>query len=247
MALPLLPLALSILLLSASSAQALRFVIDRKECFAHPVEYDGDLVHVSYVVVKSDSTWGFEQAGVDLVVEGPGGIQAYDVRNKPEEKSQFVAHSKGLYKFCFHNLSPVHETIAFDVYVGHFPPPDDHAKDDHIDPLMGQIARLEEALYSVSFEQHWLQAQTERQSVCKCIVAWLLNSFLFSVSRPRGVTDWLVFGLGSGFMVLAVNNAMSKRVVYKAVVESAALISASLLQVYLLRRLFEKRFASSRV
>ncbi|EFJ16102.1 hypothetical protein SELMODRAFT_116990 [Selaginella moellendorffii] len=209
MALPLLPLALSILLLSASSAQALRFVIDRKECFAHPVEYDGDLVHVSYVVVKSDSTWGFEQAGVDLVVEGPGGIQAYDVRNKPEEKSQFVAHSKGLYKFCFHNLSPVHETIAFDVYVGHFPPPDDHAKDDHIDPLMGQIARLEEALYSVSFEQHWLQAQTERQSV--------------------------------------LNNAMSKRVVYKAVVESAALISASLLQVYLLRRLFEKRFASSRV
>ncbi|EFJ08001.1 hypothetical protein SELMODRAFT_132599 [Selaginella moellendorffii] len=209
MALPLLPLALSILLLSATSAQALRFVIDRKECFAHPVEYDGDLVHVSYVVVKSDSTWAFEQAGVDLVVEGPGGIQAYDVRNKPEEKGQFVAHSKGLYKFCFHNLSPVHETIAFDVYVGHFPPPDDHAKDDHIDPLMGQIARLEEALYSVSFEQHWLQAQTERQSV--------------------------------------LNNAMSKRVVYKAVVESAALISASLLQVYLLRRLFEKRFASSRV
>lgn len=47
--------------------------------------------------------------------------------------------------------------------------------------------------------------------------------------------------------IFAVNEAMGKRAIYKAVFESAALISASVLQVYLLRRLFEKKLGTSRV
>lgn len=46
----------------------IRFVMDREECFSHKVEYDGDTVHVSFVVVKTDSAWHFTQDGVDLVV-----------------------------------------------------------------------------------------------------------------------------------------------------------------------------------
>lgn len=54
-----------------SSLQAvvgIRFVIDREECFSHNVQYEGDTVHVSFVVIKSDSAWHYSQDGVDLVV-----------------------------------------------------------------------------------------------------------------------------------------------------------------------------------
>jgi len=45
----------------------------------------------------------------------------------------------------------------------------------------------------------------------------------------------------------AVNDAMSRRAVHKAIFESAALIGASALQVYLLQRLFERKLGTSRV
>lgn len=45
----------------------------------------------------------------------------------------------------------------------------------------------------------------------------------------------------------AVNEAMSRRAVYKAFWESTALVGASVLQVYLLRRLFERKLGMSRV
>ena len=30
---------------------------------------------------------------------------------------------------------------------------------------MEQISKLEEALYNIQFEQHWLEAQTDRQAI----------------------------------------------------------------------------------
>ena len=36
---------------------------------------------------------------------------------------------------------------------------------EHIEPVMLQIEKLEEALYSIQFEQHWLLAQTDRQAI----------------------------------------------------------------------------------
>lgn len=30
---------------------------------------------------------------------------------------------------------------------------------------MDQISKLEEALYNIQFEQHWLEAQTDRQAI----------------------------------------------------------------------------------
>lgn len=161
-------LSVFILLVLLSSSQAvfgIRFVIDREECFSHNVEYDGDTVHVSFVVIKSDAAWHYSEDGVDLVVKGPSGNQIHDYRDKTSEKFEFVAHQKGIHHFCFTNKSPYHETIDFDVHVGHFTYYDQHAKDEHLNPLLEQIAKLEEALYNIQFEQHWLEAQTDRQAI----------------------------------------------------------------------------------
>ncbi|KAG2321472.1 hypothetical protein Bca52824_014685 [Brassica carinata] len=56
------------LVLSFQAALGIRFVIDREECFSHKAEYEGDTLHVSFVVIKSDSQWHFNEDGVDLVV-----------------------------------------------------------------------------------------------------------------------------------------------------------------------------------
>ena len=49
-------------------SDGIRFVIDRDECFSHDVKYEGDTVHVSFVVIKADSAWHYGNEGVDLVV-----------------------------------------------------------------------------------------------------------------------------------------------------------------------------------
>lgn len=57
-----------VFLLSMRRSEGIRFVIDREECFSHNVQYDGDTVHVSFVVIKADSPWHYGDDGVDLVV-----------------------------------------------------------------------------------------------------------------------------------------------------------------------------------
>ncbi|KAL5720547.1 hypothetical protein ACHQM5_013212 [Ranunculus cassubicifolius] len=153
------------ILSTLQSAVGIRVVIDREECFSHSVQYEGDTVHFSFVVIKADSPWHYGEEGVDLVVKGPNGEQIHDFRDKTSEKFEFVAHAKGLHQFCFTNKSPYHETIDFDVHFGHFAYFDQHAKDEHFNPLLEQIAKLEESLYNIQFEQHWLEAQTDRQAI----------------------------------------------------------------------------------
>lgn len=60
----------ALLLVATRGALGIRFVIDKKECWQHEVPYDGDQVHVSYVVIKSESMWSFDDnpKGLDLVV-----------------------------------------------------------------------------------------------------------------------------------------------------------------------------------
>lgn len=60
--------ALTILLSSLQSVVGIRFVIDREECFSHKVEYEGDTIHFSFVVIKSEGSWHYAPDGVDLVV-----------------------------------------------------------------------------------------------------------------------------------------------------------------------------------
>ena len=62
-------------------------------------------------------------------VKGPSGDQIYDVRDKTSDKFEFVVQKKGVHRFCFTNNSPYHETVDFDVHIGHFSYFDEHAKD----------------------------------------------------------------------------------------------------------------------
>ncbi|KAE9456341.1 hypothetical protein C3L33_11757, partial [Rhododendron williamsianum] len=143
----------------------IRFVIDREECFSHNAQYEGDTVHVSFVVIKTDTPWHYGDEGVDLVINGPSGEHLYDVYDKISEKYEFMVRNSGIHRFCFNNKSPYHETIDFDIHVGHFTYLDQHAKDEHFKPVLEQILKLEEALYNIQFEQHWLEAQTDRQAI----------------------------------------------------------------------------------
>ncbi|KAI5072447.1 hypothetical protein GOP47_0012553 [Adiantum capillus-veneris] len=147
-------------------AKAVRFVLTQEECFSEEVEYDGDLMHVSFVVIRADSAWNFHHpiSGVDLTIEGPNNFRQ-EVYDKSADKLEFLASHRGSYKICLKNKSPYSEMVDFSVHVGHIPYYDQKLQDDHINPLMGQIAKLEEAIYAVQFEQHWLYAQTEQQSV----------------------------------------------------------------------------------
>ncbi|GAA0184905.1 vesicle coat protein [Lithospermum erythrorhizon] len=142
----------------------IRFVIDTDECFSHKVQY-GDIVHYSFVVIKGDGSWHYSEDGIDLEVKGPSGERIHEYHDRTSEKSEFVAHHEGIYRFCFTNKSPYHETIDFDVHAGHFTYQEEHAKDEHFKPLYAHIGKLEEALYNIQFEQHWLEAQTDRQSL----------------------------------------------------------------------------------
>lgn len=40
-----------------------------------------------------------------------------------------------------------------------------HARDEHFNAMLEQISELEEALHNIQFEQHWLDAQTDRQAL----------------------------------------------------------------------------------
>ncbi|KAL4310753.1 hypothetical protein GQ457_01G007180 [Hibiscus cannabinus] len=156
---------LLVFLCTPNAVFGIRFVIDKEECFSHDVKYEGDTIHVSFVVIKADSSWHNSHEGLDLVVKGPSGEQIQDYRDQISEKFEFVAHQKGVHRFCFTNKSPYYETVDFDVHESHFTYYDQHAKDEHFDPLLEQIAKLEEALYNIQFEQHWLESQTERQVI----------------------------------------------------------------------------------
>ncbi|XP_042520926.1 transmembrane emp24 domain-containing protein p24beta2-like [Macadamia integrifolia] len=164
-------IVLLVLISALQSAVGIRFVIDREECFSHSIEYDGDAVHVSFVVIKADAPWHFGDDGVDLVVKGPTGDQIHDSRDKTSEKFEFIAQRKGLHQFCFTNKSPYHETVDFDIHVGHLTYFEQHAKDEHFQPLLDQITKLEESLYNIQFEQHWLEAQTDRQAIVNDVMS----------------------------------------------------------------------------
>ncbi|KAH6780996.1 emp24/gp25L/p24 family/GOLD family protein [Perilla frutescens var. hirtella] len=144
---------------------AIRFVIDKEECFSHNVLYEGDVIHASFVVIKADASWHHIDDGIDLVIKGPGGEKIREFHDKISDKYEFMAQRKGIYHFCFSNKSPFHETVDFDVLVGHYKTYEQHAQNEHFNPIVEHIAKLEEALHNIQFEQHWLEAQTDRQAL----------------------------------------------------------------------------------
>ncbi|CAN0927244.1 Transmembrane emp24 domain-containing protein p24beta2 [Linum grandiflorum] len=156
--------AIATLLLCSSilrGTTAIRFVIDREECFSHNAEYEADTVHLSFVVIEAELPWEF----IPGSIKAPSGDLFHEMLDKTDVKFEFEVHERGVYQFCFFNKSPFHETIDFDVHISHFTYHDEHAKNEHFGPLMEQITKLEEALYNIQFEQHWLESQTDRQAL----------------------------------------------------------------------------------
>ncbi|XP_029130157.1 transmembrane emp24 domain-containing protein p24beta2 [Cajanus cajan] len=155
----------AVILSSLNAVVGIRFVIDREECFSHNVQYEGDKIHASFVVIKIDTAWQYTHDGVDVTVKGPTGEGILDFHDKTSEIFEFVARNSGPHRFCFSNRSPYHETIDFDVHSNQAHNSDQHAKDEHFNPLLEQIIKLEQALFNIQYEQHWLEAQTERQAI----------------------------------------------------------------------------------
>ncbi|RZC92610.1 hypothetical protein C5167_029536 [Papaver somniferum] len=62
---------LSISLQQSQYVVGIRFVVEKEECLSHSMPYEGDMVQVSYVVIKADVPWnsGLED-GVDLISGG---------------------------------------------------------------------------------------------------------------------------------------------------------------------------------
>ncbi|KAE8075504.1 hypothetical protein FH972_014214 [Carpinus fangiana] len=163
--------ALCLVVLRSRRTEGLRLWIDEgEECFSQGAKYEGDSFHVSFVVIQDNSPWHHSASadGIDLVIKGPSGEQILDFRDRKSLTIGFIAPGKGIYHFCFINKSPYHESIDFNVHVGHFKslkPSEQHLQDAHVTPLLEQIAKLEEALDNIVFEQHWLKAETYRQAI----------------------------------------------------------------------------------
>ncbi|XP_038704000.1 transmembrane emp24 domain-containing protein p24beta2-like isoform X2 [Tripterygium wilfordii] len=138
---------------------------EEEECFSHSVQYEGDIVHVSFVVISVHPSSHIGNNGVDLVIKGPLGEQIHDFRDKTSGKFEFTAQKRGIYRFCFSNKSPYHETINFDLRVSHFSLFYEHAKEEHFAPLLEHLAKLEEAIYTIHFVQHWIELKTDRQKI----------------------------------------------------------------------------------
>lgn len=58
---------------------------------------------------------------------------------------------------------------------------------EHLKPLLDNIAKLEEALYNIQFEQHWIEAQTERQAIRTTLTnsTFLLILYILIVLKRR--------------------------------------------------------------
>lgn len=204
--------------------------------------------------------WSFFNGRWDYQVTGPSGERVHDFDCRSTAMFEFVAYKKGLYKFCFTNKSPYHEALLILIYMlltmlttismpktvrtkqSSFLSSFAHwwflwISAEHINPILDQIAKLEEALYDIHFQQHWFDAQTERQSIG--------NNFTLISANPDKI--WK-HSLINGFNLTGkVNKAMSRRAIYKPMLESFFLITASFLQIHLLKRLFDRKQGLSRV
>jgi len=154
-----------LLLLLCHQSSALMTTITHQECVYEEVQFDGDHVSGSFVVVDHGLAWNSGEEGVELVITNPSGHQVMAVKADVGQQFEFRAHQHGLYKFCFNNPGSTPETISFHIHVGHVPGIEDIARDEHLKPVNVKIAQLREALEAVSAEQIYLRARDYRHRI----------------------------------------------------------------------------------
>eukprot|EP00249_Psilotum_nudum_P002743 c15870_g1_i1 orf=520-1179(-) len=173
--------ALLVLLLRSSAA--LQITVHKVDCVYENVDYDGDRVSGSFVVVDHEVFWSSDHPGIDFTVTAPAGSVVHSLKGTAGDKFEFIAPRRGQYKFCFHNRGSAPETITFYIHVGHIPSEHDLAKDEHLDPVHVKIAELREALESISAEQHYLKARDARhrhtvESTHRRLIGYTLLEYL---------------------------------------------------------------------
>lgn len=94
---------------------------------------------------------------IDAQVEAPAGYQVHSSKSKVEDKFNFIAVRRGLYKFCFYNRNYVHENVDFDVHVGH-----------HITDIDVQLVKDGE--YHFNAILFYLEAQQHVQYQVVCLI-----------------------------------------------------------------------------
>ncbi|KAH7285489.1 hypothetical protein KP509_33G030800 [Ceratopteris richardii] len=128
------------------STQAVRFVLNFEECFHQIVDYDGDHVQLSFVVTQAQNTWNHYHHihGIDLKF-GKSHKSPFKKKGYMHEDYLELVHRDKAIKHITLVLKKIHKS--------------------HLAKVIYKISTLEEAIYSVRFEQHWLYAQTKQQAI----------------------------------------------------------------------------------
>jgi p24 family protein beta-1 len=99
--------------IAVANSTSVQILAHREECFTENVNAGTDLGIVFQVTAG-----GF--LDIDVRISGPDGSEVYAGRRESEGKYYFVAHTTGLYSFCFSNrmstLTP--KTVSFSIKVG---------------------------------------------------------------------------------------------------------------------------------
>ncbi|XAR58581.1 hypothetical protein NMG60_11014048 [Bertholletia excelsa] len=188
---------------------SLSITVTSVECISENVMYDDDVVYGNFVVVDHEIFWTSDHPGIDLTITSPGGNIVRSLRGTSGDKFEFRAPQSGVYNFCFHNPWSTPETVSFYIHTGHIPNGNDLAKDEHLDPVNVRIAKLREALESVTAEQKYLKAREIRhrytnESTRRRVIIYTVAEYLFLAAT-------------SGLQVAYVHRLFSKSTGYNRV------------------------------
>ncbi|XP_039042798.1 transmembrane emp24 domain-containing protein p24beta3-like [Hibiscus syriacus] len=170
-----------------SNVSSLSVTVTDVECVYEYVLYEGDTVSGNFVVVDHDIFWSSDHPGIDFIVTSPGGNIIHSLKGTAGDKFEFSAQRSGMYKFCFHNAYTTPETVAFHIHIGHIPSEQDLAKDEHLNPINVKIAKLREALESVTAEQKYLKARDTlhrhtNESTRKSVIGYTVGEYILLVA-----------------------------------------------------------------
>eukprot|EP00270_Netrium_digitus_P012885 TRINITY_DN4233_c0_g1_i1.p1 TRINITY_DN4233_c0_g1~~TRINITY_DN4233_c0_g1_i1.p1 ORF type:complete len:214 (+),score=3.67 TRINITY_DN4233_c0_g1_i1:71-712(+) len=142
---------------------ALQFYVDHIECINYMVPNPGDIISGSFVVFDYDGGWQEVEGNMALKVTAPTGEEIYTVTSASEDKFVLYPMEKGLYKFCFQNLSPWTETVEVNINVGHYVDPEEYASDDHLRQMASYMKRISEKMDGLQADQEYFRARDTRR------------------------------------------------------------------------------------
>ncbi|RWR80178.1 transmembrane emp24 domain-containing protein p24beta3-like protein [Cinnamomum micranthum f. kanehirae] len=176
------------------------------ECVYEHVHHEGDTVSGNFAVIDHEIFWSSDHPGIDFDVTTPGGDVIRSSKGTSGDKFEFKAPKRGTYKFCFHNYYSTPESVSFYIHIGHIPTEQDLAKDEHLDPINVKIAKLREALESITAEQQFLKARDSQHRHTNESTRWRLTLYT--------AAEYLALLAVSGLQVFYIRRLFNKSVAY---------------------------------